>query len=414
MNFILSSSCLNSPASSSERANTKYDIDGLVVKIDDISWQESLGLVNERPRGQIAWKFGAIKKETIINDVEWHLGNSGKITPIAILKPVQMGGVTVKRCSLHNVSIFNSFVLGKGDLVLVSRKNDVIPYLEEVIEHRSKEAFIPIMNCPSCGEKTRVDGKFLVCQNDDCNGASIGDLKKWVDKSGMKTLGVGPKTVQKLYESGLVKVPADFYRISVDDIMTLERQGQRSAQNIFDVINSKKELSLSEFIGALNIRNFSVSSTDLLICAGYDSLEKLLELVDRDSYYDLSRVNGIGEKTASSFVEGMKKKREQIRDLLTLITIKKREEVNMDSSLKGMSFCFTGAIERIDEKGERFTRDRVEQLVKDNGGITLPVKKGLNYLVMADPNSNSSKAQKAKKLGITIISEKQFFMMINM
>lgn len=405
-----------------KRSEISYDIDGMVIKANNIQLQRKHGFIGGNPKAQIAWKFPPMKKDTKLLDIEWRIGRSGKISPIAILEPVKMGGVTVARASLYNVSNVLKFGFRKGDIVKVSRANDVIPVVEEVVGSNAGTLLKPPSKCPECGKDAVIDGKFLICKNDECSGAMIGTVLKWTVKSGMQTLGVGKKTIEKLYTAELVQTPADLYRLSVKDVMSLDRQGVRSSQKLIDIIQSKKEISLADFVGGLNMSGFSTESAQKLIDNGFDTIEILLAMAeDKRCIAKFSSIQGLGEKTAQFFVDGMNKRKDLIEDLLTVVTIKKEGSgdkmvaVTNTGRLNGQSFCFTGAIERCDESGNRYTRDRMHEFVINNGGQVLTsVKNGLNYLVLADPTSNSSKTQKAKKLGVTLISEKQFFIMLGM
>jgi DNA ligase (NAD+) len=409
------------------RATIEWDIDGLVVRVNDLKKQKALGLLGENPRGIIAFKFPPIKKETKIIDVEWQIGRSGKITPVAILEPVQIGGITVKRSSLYNVDNFNNFSFNRGDTVLISRQNDVIPCVLEITKKSSDSKLEYINKCPSCGSETKIDGKFLVCDNEDCVGAALGSIMKWIVKSGIQKLGVGEKTIEALFEANLIKTPADLYRLKREDVLTLERQGERSSEKLIEAIQSKSELSLPDFIGALNIKDFSTSMVERLVEAGYDTLEKiqkLSEVPDTKDYcmpFELVNIDGIGEKKANAFIVGMNKKKNLINDLLTVVKIKgveKKEEkkkMSGNGKLTGQSFCFTGKIDKVDDSGERYTRNRMHELVIENGGeVCDSVRSGLSFLVLADPNSSSGKTQKAKKLGVTLMSERDFFKIVGL
>jgi DNA ligase (NAD+) len=291
----------------------------------------------------------------------------------------------------------------------------------------SKEYFQIPKTCPVCGQQTKVSGKFLICANEECEGSAIGSIKKWVDKSEMKTLGIGDKTIENLFNAGLIKTPADLYRLKKEDILKLERQGERSSQKLIDIIQSKRELSLPAFIGALNIKDFSTSMTERLVEAGYDTIEKLQKLAEIPDAsleyclpFELITIDGIGEKKADAFIRGINKKRELIEDLLTVVSIIKKEKKGesnkmVSGKLSGQSFCFTGAINRIDpDTGKHMTREKMWELVKANGGtVETSLKKGTGFLVQSDPNSVSGKTQKAKKLRVIIISEDDFFKMIS-
>ena len=396
-----------------KRKESEYDIDGLVVKADNISLQKKLGLIGSNPKAQIAWKFEAMTAETTLIDIEWNVGNQQILTPVAIFETVRLGA-NVSRASLCNVDMFIEMNLAKGDKILVSKRNDVIPKCESIIKKSGNKPFEYPKTCPVCNEPTTIKGKFLYCLNDDCDSNIIGSLNKFIDKTGM--LGISESTLTKLYESGLVKTSADLYRISVDEVLSLEGFAEKSAQKVIDIINSHKEMNLATFIGALNIPQFSESMTKLLVEAGYDNLDKLMKI----SKSELVSIKGIEEKKASAFLNGINKKKELIKDLLKVgVKIIEKRSTGMKSSsskLSGKSFVFTGAIERIDpETSKHYTRDKLQEFVVMNGGTTpSSLSKETTYLVQADPSSQSTKTQKAQKFGTSIISETEFFKMIGM
>ena len=394
------------------RASLDYEIDGLVVECNDIDQYTRLGSTDGRPKGATAFKFTSIKKETTILDVTWQLGKSGTITPVAELEPINIGGVTVKRASLANLENFKYMNLHYGDIVLVSRRGDVIPYVEKVVSSVVNNKVIEhITNCPVCDTPTKVDGKFLVCPNPECDGSKIGDLKKWASVTEMQSLGMGGKTLEKLFDEGLVADVADLYTLQTSQLENLEGFGKRSAEKIVEIIDNKRELPLAEFIGGLNIRNFSTSMVELLVENGYDTLDKIFAL----NLETLVSIKGIEEKTATTFLKGLNLKLEVINKLLKNgVKIKENKimENSNDGNLSGKSFCFTGAVQALDESGKRYKRGKLESLVKENGGEVKSVSSGLTYLVQADPSSQSSKTKKALGLGIPVISDVDFLKML--
>jgi DNA ligase (NAD+) len=389
------------------RAETPYDIDGLVIKADEIALQDKHGLLGGRPKAQIAWKFTSMKVETELEEVVWQVGGMRRISPVAQVKPVNIGGVVVRRASLHNIDNFKNLKLGKGDKVIISRRNDVIPYLEEIVESKGYYFKAPT-HCPVCRAEVEIDGKYLICPNDDCKALALGNLEKWI--RGLDIMDIGESIIEALHRAGKVNEPADFYKLSVSDIANLEGLGEKSAKKILEHLHQKKELTLPEFIGNLNMYQFSTSRVETLVDASFDTVDKLLNA----KINDLNGISGIGLSTAEKIVNGLKSKKTVIKNLLDIgITIKAIQKAQVRSNkLKGQSFCFTGGINRVDRNGDRYTRDMMEALVIENGGQIDSVKKGLSHLVQADPSSTSSKSQKAKELGVDILSEADFFKML--
>jgi DNA ligase (NAD+) len=350
-----------------------------------------------------------MQKETTIEGVEFSMGKNRRISPVALLAPVNLGGVTIKRASLHNFDIFKSFNLGKGDIVLISRRNDVIPGIEKVIKHNGKKFEIPT-KCPICNSVLELGDKFLICPNDECQGLYIGNLYKWI--TNLEIMDIGERIIELLYNNNKIKEPADFYKLKVTDFMNIEGMGQKSGQKIIDHLQEKTNITLSDFIGGLNMNNFSNSIAENLMNNGIDTLEKM----QKATINDLIKIKGIETKTAEKIITGLKTKEKVINNLLKYITIKVKEKVMSKSKvLSGKSFVFTGGVKRIDDNGDRWTRDMLSDLVIENGGeVQSSVNKNTTYLVQADPSSQSTKTKKAISLGVTILGEDNFFDMMNM
>jgi len=394
------------------RAELDYEIDGLVIEINDQTEYDRLGVNSDnRPNAAVAYKFKSMKKETTIKGIEWSLGNTGVVSPVALLEAIDLGGATIKRASLHNLDIFNKLQLRKDDTVMVSRRNDVIPYVENVVTHNDGDWFTYPTKCPECDNKLNVEGKFLVCDNPDCPGVMIGTIMKWLRTTGMKSQGIGEKTIEKLFFLGLIQIPSDLYELKEEDINGLEGFGKRSAQKFVEIVQSHREVTLDKFIGGLNMKNFSTSMAKLLIDAGFDTLDKVRNITANE----LIKIKGIENKTALSFLTGLMEREAIINELLYVKVVIKENKVmatNTDGKLVGKSFCFTGAVQATDENGDRYKRAMLEALVGENGGITKGVANGLTYLVQADPTSQSSKTKKATNLGVEIISDVQFLELI--
>lgn len=384
------------------RAEINHDIDGLVIEPNDIATLNELGLKNENLRGQIAWKFSSIKKTTTIESVDWQLGNSGRLTPVAILSPVKMGGVTVQRASLHNYDMMKELEPYKGAKCVISRRNDVIPYVESVEfpqKNSTPDYFKAPTKCPSCGEELTFGEIFLTCDNEDCAGGKIGNLRKWIKKLDLKGIGTG--IVEKLFEYGLIKIPSDFYLLKPEMISGLEGFGSSSANKIVDIIQSKKELTLSEFISGLNIPNFSGKTAELLEKNGFDTVQKILDAKKSD----LITIKGIEVTTAMAILSGLKKKVDVIKSLESVgITIKEKKKmakVTKENAFTGKKVVFTGALE--------MKRDDAQKMVEEVGGeCPSSLSKNTDFLVIADPDSTSAKAQAARKYGTKLISEDEF------
>jgi DNA ligase (NAD+) len=375
------------------RASLDYEIDGLVVYGNDLHKATLLGDVNHRPRGAVAFKFASPAKVSKVVDILWDTGSSGRVTPVAIVEPVELAGAVVRRASLHNAANVRALGIGVGDEVLVSRRNDVIPYVEEVVDKRGKSAGPPDA-CPVCGAPLVTEGEYLICRNDaGCRALIEGRIENWIDAIG--ALEWGDKLIEQLVEAGKVKEPVDLYRLKVPDIADLDRRGEKSAKKCLDQLTSRLPLTLPVFVAALGIENFALQTARLLVSAGYDTIEKMLEAKEDE----LAKIPGLGPTKAAFIVRGLNKRREEIHRLLEAGIVPVRPEAA--GPLSGVAFAFTGSATR--------PRGELTRLVEDNGGRVLgSVTKELNYLVIADPQSTSSKAVKARQYGTKLITEEQF------
>lgn len=375
-----------------KRAKLDYEIDGLVVRANRLRTFHLLGELNHRPRAAVAFKFGNEMQVTTLRGIQWSTGDSGRITPIAQIDPVFLAGAEVRQASLHNIAKVRSMQIGVGDQVLVSRRNDVIPYVEKVVVHGPNEEEAPTA-CAACGEPVAVSGEYLVCENLMCPARRLGRLKTWVKHLGL--LEWGEKTFVRLLDEGLVAEPADLYRLTVDDIAGLSGYGELSAQKLLAPLAEKKELPLPTFIAALGIPSVSKETAKLLLGAGFESVDAILEA----SPESLAEIEGLGSIKADKILTGLASRKEEIERLQAVGV--RTTTLEESGPLAGLSFCFSGPASR--------PRKELQAIVENNGGVvSAGVKKGLTYLVLSDASSTSSKAQKARKLGTEIIDEGAF------
>lgn len=375
-----------------ERDKLDYDIDGLVVRVNNMALQIGLGEKDLRPKGAIAFKFDNEARESTIKDIIWQVGNSGRITPVAIVEPVQLVGATVTRASIYNYSYIEELGLDIGAKVLVARANDVIPRIEELIKGTGKVASPP-KQCPDCGFATYFDGENLVCRNSkSCRAQIIGRLKNWVKE--LNLLEWGDTLLEKLVDAKKVKTVADLYTLKVDDIANLDRLGEKTAKKCLGILDDNKEISLEVFLGALSIPMIGQSTIKLIADAGCDTLEKFGQL----DATEFEQVPGVGPVKAKFLADGLVNNQELILQILEN-GVKIKDKII--GKLTGKSVCFTGSM--------KTKRPILEKMAADAGGnVKSSVGKGLTYLVIADPNSTSSKAEAARKLGTALISEDEF------
>lgn len=379
-----------------DRQSLDYDIDGLVIRVNDMAKQIALGEKDLRPKGAIAFKFDNEARESVIRDIIWQVGNSGRVTPVAVVDPVQLVGATVTRASVYNWTYINDLKLDVGATVLVARANDVIPRIEELIKGTGKVAQPPNA-CPECSGRVVFEGENLVCTNTDyCRAQIIGRIKNWIKE--LNLLEWGDTLVEKLVDAKLVNDAADLYLLKVDDIANLDRLGEKTAKKVLDILDANKEISLEVFLGALSIPMIGQSTIKTIMNAGCDTLERFGQL----SAAEFETVPGVGPTKAKFLADGLRHNQKLI---LRLIDNGVKIKDKIIGTLTGKSICFTGAMVN--------KRPVLEKMAADAGAdVKGSVGKGLTYLVIADPNSTSSKAVAARKLGTKLISEDDFLALV--
>ncbi|OGR25159.1 MAG: DNA ligase (NAD(+)) LigA [Desulfobacca sp. RBG_16_60_12] len=385
-----------------QRHGLPYEIDGMVIKVDPLALQERLGAKTRSPRWALAYKFAATQATTKVLAIEVNVGRTGAVTPMAVMEPVEVGGVTVSRATLHNEDEVARKDVRVGDTVLVQRAGDVIPEVVKVIlEERPPDAqpFKMPTVCPVCDtELVRPAGeKVTRCPNPDCVASLTRGIQHFAGKSAMDIDGLGEKIVQQLVEVGLVKDVGDLYQLTEDDLMPLERFAEKSAQNIISAIKASKAVPLWRLINALGIR-FVGEATAQLLAQHFEDLEKLMEAGEAE----LLHVEGVGEQVASSLREFFASARHQalINKLRDSGVRGLPPEPQAASPLGGKTFVFTGGL-------ANFSRDEAKALVAARGGkVTSSVSARTDYVVAgADPGS---KLAKARELGVTILDEAAF------
>lgn len=372
-----------------KRLKYSFDIDGLVVKINHQHIAQNLGVKDNRPKHQVAYKFPADSNTTTIKRINWQVGPMGAITPVAEVEPIELSGAVITFASLANHSLIIENDFNIGDIVEISRRGDVIPHIEKVITKVSTgHAQIP-QHCPSCKTKLIVNDKLLQCPNSSgCFPQTIGSLNLFCQT--LDILGLSDKTITKLYQANKIKVPGDFYKLKPEDIASLDNLGDKSAKNIIHQIQSKKDLTLIEVFDASIIPNFSKARIIQLIDAGFDTPKKLLNL----STDQLLKIKGFKITLAQKIVDGISLRRTWIESILSQINLK---FVIRNLKLNNLTFCITGELSK--------PRKEIENFIINNGGkITSTVSKNTSYLI-CNQASKSDKYQTAVKLGVTIINE---------
>jgi DNA ligase (NAD+) len=385
-----------------KRESLPYEIDGIVVKVDRTSWQRELGFTGKAPRWAIAYKFAARGAVTQIEDIVPQVGRTGKLTPVAWLKPVPIGGTTVSRATLHNMDFIEQLGIKIGDWVEVERGGDVIPKVVKVVEDkdhaRGQKQFEMPEHCPVCGGNVvRTPGEAdHRCVNANCPAKLQGTILHFASRHVMDIDGLGEALVNQLTERGLVKNVADLYRLTKHDLLQLERMGDKSAENVLAEIAASKKLPLERVIYGLGIR-FVGERTAQFLAEHFGSLDAIMKA----SAEELEEVNEVGPRIAESIVEFFadEHNRKLVSDLrkagLTFTGQKKKK----GTKLAGKTFVLTGTL-------ERHTRDEAKKMIEEAGGrVSGSVSKKTDYVVAG--SDAGSKLDKARELGVSVIGEEE-------
>lgn len=391
-------------------ANRGYPIDGMVLKYDCISYGASLGATAHHWRNGIAFKFFDESYPSTLRDIEWSMGRTGQLTPIAIFDPIEMDGSTVARASLHNVSVMYQLSNSNpcvGDTVYIYKSNEIIPQVREWVNLKG-ESLEPPLTCPICGSLTALkrDGAsdFLLCTNPDCEGKLVNRLEHYCSKDkGLDIRGLSKATLEKLIDWGWVESTIDLYRLEryEEEWMKKPGFGPTSVKKVLAAIRDSRTTTLNAFICSLGIpligRTISKQLLDIV-----SSYEDLREKVDNG--YDFSQHSGFGYEKSRSLLEFDYTEADKLYKLLTIETPKEEEK---KESLAGVTFCITGKLTQVKNRNE------LVAIIEQNGGRFVgSVSKNVQYLINNDKTSQSAKNKEAQKLGIPIISEEDFFKMI--
>jgi len=389
-----------------EREKLDYEIDGVVVLVNNNEIFEKLGIVGKAPRAGIAFKFPQSQSTTKVVDIKVQVGRTGAMTPVAVLEPVQVTGITITRATLHNEDEIKRLGLKIGDTVIVGRAGDVIPDIIKVLpELRTgkEKTFKMPTSCPSCGtklEKTETE-VLLRCPNPKCFAKQRRNFYHFASRSAFNFDGLGPKIIDRLMDEGLANDPSDLFDLKEDDVKDLERFAEKSAENLIKSIQEKREIPLAKFIYALGIRNIG-EETAIDLAKHFQSLNKI-KTANLD---DFEKILDIGPVVAKSIYEWFSEK----DNLKFLEKLEKKLKITNpkpspgSEKLKGKTFVLTGSLEKM-------SRDEARAKIRELGGdVSDSVSSKTDYVVVG--SEPGSKAEKAKKLGIKSLDEKQFLNLI--
>ena len=389
------------------RENLSFGIDGAVIKVDDLKQREVLGTNYKTPKWAIAYKYPPEQKETLLKDIVFQVGRTGAITPMAILEPVKVAGSTISKTTLHNEDFIKEKDLRIGDTVVIQKAGDVIPEVVKVIKEKrtgnEKEFEMP-KKCPVCGaDAVREEGEAAVrCIGIECPAKQFRNILHFVSREAMNIKGLGDSIIEELLNRGLIRNIADIYKLTLEDLASLKKNGKKFAQNLIDSINERKKNEFYRVINGLGIRHIGVKAAKQL-AKKYKNIDEL----QNASYESLLEIDDMGEIMAQSVYEFFSQA--QTKDLIEKlkkydINLKAEDITQVDNRFEGMVFVLTGSL-------ENYSRKEAEEIIESYGGKTSSsVSKKTTYVLAGE--DGGSKLTKAQTLGITIISEEEFLNMI--
>lgn len=389
------------------RGKLAYQTDGMVLKVDSFAQRDRLGATSKSPRWVMAYKYAAEQVQTVLREVDWQVGKGGTLTPVARLEPVFVAGTTVSNATLHNIDQIKRLDLHLGDTIVVEKAGEVIPYVRQAVPEKRPKGARPVeppVKCPSCGAKVEkeADTPYIRCINPDCPAQFRERLKWFCGRKQMDMENVGDKLVDQLVDKGLVKTFADLYRLTKDDLLGLERMGEKSAQNVLEAIEGSKKNGLDRLLAGIGIPHVG-NRVAYVLASSFGSLDAL----EKASIEDLSTVNEIGPAIAKSVHDFFHNKAGQhaIAELTKAgidpaMEVKKADAAAGALPFAGQTIVVTGTLPTLG-------RTEIEEMIVKLGGkASGSVSKKTSFLVAGE--SAGSKLDKAKELGIPVLTEAQF------
>lgn len=393
----------------------KYPIDGIVVGYNDVKYGESLGNTNHHPRNQIAFKFYDDEVETILKNIEYDVGKSGILTPVAVFNSVEIDGTTVERASLHNLSIMKSLELSYGDTITVYKANQVIPQVKDNVDRSLRNICKVPTKCPICGEEVEIkkdnNTEFLICTNGKCKGKLLKKLSHYVSVNAMNINGLSEATLNKFIENGWINSYIDLYYLidkHYQELINMDGFGKRSIDRLKKSIEQSKNTTLDRFIYALSIPLVGRTASKTISKYFNGDFDKFIFENRPGACFDWLQLENFGNSIHDEIQMYINNNREMIIELASLFTFNaeenKNNEYNSEISRKlfGKTFVITGSLYRFSNRNELV--DKIESM---GGKVSGSISKKIDYLINNDINSNSSKNKKAKELGVPIITEEE-------
>ena len=392
----------------SKRPDLPYEIDGMVIKVNDFTAQEEIGFTVKAPRWAIAYKFPAEEAQTVVRDIEWTVGRTGVVTPTAVMDPVQLAGTTVRRASLHNIDLIKERDIRLEDTVVIHKAGDIIPEVTRVILEKRPETSKPYefpTTCPVCHEKLEhlEEEVAIRCLNPKCPAQLTEGLSHFVSRNAMNMSGIGPRVIKQLFEEGLVMDVADLYKLTLDQLLALDKVQQKSAENILEAIEKSKENSLERLLTGLGIRHVGTKAAKELA-----QHFKTMTALQEASIEQLLEIDGLGDIIAYSVKTYFEQPsvQELIQELqdrgvnMTYLGVTKDDSAASGHVLSGKTVVLTGTLEQLTRQ------DAKEKLESLGAKVTGSVSKKTDVVIAG--HSAGSKLTKANDLGIEVWSEQQF------
>ena len=395
------------------RRKREYEIDGLVLKINEIESRERLGYTGHHPRWAIAFKFESPVGRTRVKDIQVQIGRTGRVTPVARVEPVGISGTTISNVTLHNQEYIDMLELAIGDAVEVSRRGDVIPAVEQVLEKNGEGNITWKMprRCPTCQSELRLSGAHHFCTNSACRDQVRGRLHFFAGRGQMDIDNLGPETLDALLDRNLIKDIQDIYQFDPDSLLGEPGFGKKKVQLIREGIRSSRDRPYLQVLVSLGIPELGRSSAGLILQAGFRTIDDLLELSDRDDVDALTAIHGLGEKTASHILRELRKPEVARRiDGLSKAGLKLEAEYteagNRELPFTGQTWCVTGSFEEF--KPREVAMNEVE---KRGGKVTTQVSSKTTHLLAGQ--NPGGKLSEAQKLGVVVINEEEFLAILS-
>lgn len=390
------------------RGDLSFDIDGAVIKIDDLNQREELGTTTKTPRWAVAYKYPPEKKETTVKDIVVQVGRTGAITPMAILEPVRVAGSLISKTTLHNEDFIKEKDIRIGDRVFIQKAGDVIPEVVEVIKSKrtgNEQVFNMPTKCPVCGaDAVREEGEAVLrCTGIECPAMLFRSLVHFASRGAMDIDGMGPSIIEQLLDKKYISNIADIYNLTKEQLVSLDRMADKSAENLLKAIETSKGNSLDKLINAFGIRHVG-GKTAKILARNFKNLQEIMNA----SYEDFESINEIGEIMAKSIIDFFES--EQTRDLIKRlddagVNMEGNKQENTNGKFSGMTFVLTGTLPTL-------SRNEASEIIENLGGkVSGSVSKNTTYVLAGE--EAGSKLRKAEELGITIIDEAEFNNMIN-